>query len=462
MQEYKAIARKYRPQKFCDVFGQDPIVATLKNCIKYKRVAHAFLFSGSRGTGKTTLARLMAKALNCSSLSKEMEPCNLCSSCKEINSGSSLNVLEIDGASHRGIDDIRRITETVGYSISQGSCKVYIIDEVHMLTKEAFNALLKTLEEPPPNAKFIFATTESHKVPKTILSRCQHFHLNRISSDSIAAKLKNIVKDTGRIVTDGAIHCIAEMADGGLRDAESILDQSLSFTEGTLDESLLKELFGWMDKEIFFKLDHAGKEGDFKVAFQVADQLFSTGKDLLQFIDDLLSHFRILTKMHLGLAVPLSEDLQKKYKQSFPLYTKEQLLELFEMLVKAPDELRFHPEPRIALEALLLRILRSHFQIPIDFLVQKLSELEAKGTQQVPHQPKEAFKQPVEIPELFSKPKMDPAPQMPPKEVSPGILKPPVQPVSMQISSAPTKIGQMEETLIQFASIELEGTIKRI
>jgi DNA polymerase III, subunit gamma and tau len=431
MQDYKVIARKYRPQKFQDVLGQDPIVATLKNCIRLNRVPHAFLFSGSRGTGKTTLARLLAKALNCGNRSSDFEPCNQCSSCKEIDSGSSLNVLEVDGASHRGIDDIRRITETVGYSINQGSCKVYIIDEVHMLTKEAFNALLKTLEEPPLNTKFIFATTEPHKIPKTILSRCQHFHLNRIPTTSIVSKLRAIVSDNQRDVTDGALACLAALAEGGLRDAESLLDQTLSFREGQVDEKVLQELFGWMDKEILFSLDKAGKAGDFKVAFEVADQLFSTGKDLSQFLDDLISHFRILTKMHLGIPHPDS-----KYKESASLYNKEQLMELFEILVKAPDEMRYHPTPRIALEALLLRILRSHFQIPIDFLVQKLTELESGQVAQTVKAP--------------------PAPVQ-----AIAVPKPPT-PKPTPIQEAPPKsFGQKEETLIQFAAVELEGTLKR-
>lgn len=436
---YKVIARKYRPQKFSDVLGQDPIVATLKNSMRLNRVPHAFLFSGSRGTGKTTLARLLAKALNCANLSKDFEPCNECSSCKEINSGSSLNVLEIDGASHRGIDDIRRITETVGYSVSQGSYKVYIIDEVHMLTKEAFNALLKTLEEPPLNAKFIFATTEAHKIPKTILSRCQHFHLNRIPNALIVDKLRAIANDNQRQVTDEALHALAELAEGGLRDAESLLDQTLSFREGAIDEKALQELYGWMDKAIFFQLDKAGKAGDFRVAFEIADQLFSTGKDLSQFLDDLLTHFRILTKLHLGINHP-----DAKYRDSAALYTREQLLELFELLVKAPEEMRYHPEPRIALEALLLKIMRSHFQIPIDFLVQKLTEAETKAPVVVAPPPAPA-----------------PAPVLP-LAPAPAPVKPVAAPAPAKPIPVPSKpVGQKEETLVQFAAVELEGTLKR-
>lgn len=191
-ENYQVIARKFRPQNFSDVKSQDAIVTTLRNAIRFNRIAHAYLFCGTRGTGKTTLARLFAKALNCENLSENIEPCNQCGSCREITNGSSLDVLEVDGASNRGIDDIRRINETASYTPSAGKFKVFIIDEVHMLTKEAFNALLKTLEEPPSHVTFIFATTEVHKVLPTILSRCQRFNLNRISFDSIVDKLNLI------------------------------------------------------------------------------------------------------------------------------------------------------------------------------------------------------------------------------------------------------------------------------
>src|SRR3984957_4201366 len=232
MPEYQVLARKYRPQSFQEVLGQEAIITTLKNAIKNNRLAHAYLFCGSRGTGKTTLARIFAKALNCQRPTEDLEPCNVCESCKEITSGSSLDVLEIDGASHRGIDDVRQINDTVGYSCASGKYKIYIIDEVHMLTKEAFNALLKTLEEPPPKVKFFFATTEPHKIPATILSRCQRFNLRRISPSLIVQKLQRIAQDVKAEIDPEALHLIANMADGALRDAESLLDQVLSFTEG--------------------------------------------------------------------------------------------------------------------------------------------------------------------------------------------------------------------------------------
>lgn len=211
MQKYQVLARKYRPQSFQDVVGQEVVVTTLKNAIRLSKVAHAYLFCGGRGTGKTTLARLFAKALNCEKLNCDQEPCNQCSSCLDIMAGQSLDVIEIDGASNRGIDDIRQINEMVGYVPSHGRYKIYIIDEVHMLTKEAFNALLKTLEEPPPQAKFFFATTEAHKILPTIISRCQRFDLGRISITQITSKLEQIAKDLQRDVDADALHKIAEL-----------------------------------------------------------------------------------------------------------------------------------------------------------------------------------------------------------------------------------------------------------
>ena len=380
MAEYLVLARKYRPKTFGEVLGQDAVVKTLKNAIRLGKLAHAYLFCGSRGTGKTTLARVFAKALNCQNPNPEKEPCNQCSSCKEIGSGNSMDVLEIDGASHRGIDDIRQINDNVGYSSSSGKYKIYIIDEVHMLTKEAFNALLKTLEEPPAKVLFIFATTEPHKVLPTILSRCQRFNLNRIPLDSIISKLQQIARDLAIDIDKEALLLLAQRSDGGLRDAESLLDQIIAFHEGKITVDIINDVLGIMSKESLFIMDKAGKEGHYETAFEIAHQIFSKGKDIIQFVDTLTEHFRthLLVKIS-GISSPLlslPESEKKHYESTSKFYTQEQCLTILDFLIEAQNQIRFVSSPRIALEALILRIMRTHERLPIGFLVKRLSQLE--------------------------------------------------------------------------------------
>lgn len=387
MSDYQVIARKFRPQTFREVFGQDAIVMTLKNAIRSKRLAQAYLFCGSRGTGKTTLARILAKAINCANPTPDLEPCNQCPSCKEITSGASLNVLEIDGASNRGIEDIRQINETVAYAAASGQYKIYIIDEVHMLTKEAFNALLKTLEEPPPSVKFFFATTEPQKILPTILSRCQRFNLNRIPAQQIIAKLTKIVADLRVDVEADALYLIAQRAEGGLRDAESLLDQIMAFTEDKITSANVNEILGLMPREIYFEIDRAGAEGCFYKAFEIAERIFSQGKDLMHFVDGLISHFRqiLLIKVagvEFSLSL-LSEQDKKLYEDTSRLYNQEQCLNLIEYLLESQNQLRFSSFTRVTLEIILLHIIRSHFRIPIEHLVRRLGDLEHAMSQRI-------------------------------------------------------------------------------
>ena len=381
MSDYQVLARRYRPQSFHEVVGQDAIVTTLKNAIKRDSLAHAYLFCGARGTGKTTLARVFAKALNCQNPSADYEPCNQCSSCKEITSGgNSLDVLEIDGASHRGIDDIRRINETVGYATASGKYKIYIIDEVHMLTKEAFNALLKTLEEPPPKFLFFFATTEPHKVLPTILSRCQRYNLNRIPLPAIINKLRQISVDLNVTIQEEALYLLATRADGGLRDAESLLDQILAFHDGEITAESVAAIFGMMPRDSFFELDRAGKEANLAIAFEISNRVFSEGKDVNHFVESLTEHFRHLLMIKLSGSsasfLSISAHEREKYEASAKLYTQEQCLTILDFLVEAQQQNRFSVLGRVALEAILLRILRTHQLVPIDFLVRRLMELE--------------------------------------------------------------------------------------
>jgi DNA polymerase-3 subunit gamma/tau len=359
---YQVLARKYRPQAFRDVLGQEAIVTTLKNAIRFDKIAHGYLFCGSRGVGKTTLARLFAKTLNCQALTTDLEPCNSCPSCLEIASGQSLDVIEIDGASNRGIDDVRQINETIGYAPAQGKYKIYIIDEVHMLTKEAFNALLKTLEEPPEKAKFFFATTEAHKVLPTIISRCQRFDLARIQPKLIAAKLEQIAKDLNRTVEPDALLLIAHFAEGSLRDAESLFDQILCFEENIITQETVRRSLGLVSQELFTSLDEAFAHYDLSYAFSLVDQLFQTGKDLSHFLEQLIEHYRnlILTKM--------------QNKEAVKLYTQQQLLHILDLLIQAEVNFQKSAFQRISLESILLQIIRSKHRIPVEVLVRTLTE----------------------------------------------------------------------------------------
>ncbi|MBA2368728.1 MAG: DNA polymerase III subunit gamma/tau [Candidatus Protochlamydia sp.] len=416
MSDYQVIARKFRPQSFKEVMGQEAIVTTLKNAIQYNRLAQAYLFCGSRGTGKTTLARILAKALNCQQPTSEYEPCNDCSSCREITSGSSLDVLEIDGASHRGIEDIRQINETVGYAAACGGYKIYIIDEVHMLTKEAFNALLKTLEEPPPKVKFFFATTEPHKVLPTILSRCQRFNLNRISLSHIATKLRLVAGQLGVEVDEEALQLISQRAEGGLRDAESLFDQILAFSNEKITVSCVQSILGIMPREAYFELDRAGKRGDFGKAFEIANRLFEEGKDLAYFIEGLIDHFRSILLMQLSgkesSLLNLSAKEKKTYEEIAHFYSQEQCLDLIDYLLESAQAIRFAHSGKMALEAILLHVMRSHYRLPIEVLVRRLSALELAlgdlGSEEIP-----AITAPPPLPKMTMELPKTPPPPLP-------------------------------------------------
>ena len=479
MTHYQVLARKYRPQTFKDVLGQEPIVQTLKNALQRSTLAHAYLFCGSRGTGKTTLARILAKAINCSSLTADFEPCNACPSCQEIASGSSLDVLEIDGASHRGIDDVKTTLESVGYCPTHAKCKIYIIDEVHMLTKEAFNALLKTLEEPPANVKFFFATTEVHKIPPTIVSRCQRFSLQRIPSNLIIQKLRKIADEQSLSVEEAALFRVARFAEGGLRDAESLFDQLLSYSEGTLTLSTVNEVLGIIPQELFGKLDQAVVDADLGFAFQLAETLFNEGKELSHFLEDLTEHYKSILFTKIGSQNLLSE-FDSSYKETLTaaakIYTQEQCLYILDLIMQTQTTIKQAISPQIALEHLLTKIVRAKLRVPVEYLVRRLSELEDALSQHQKPQIMEEIPQkiaPTPLPVSPPQPAPKPAPapvktevQVPmpkaKKPVQKAVSAPQVEEETLPLSAEDElKKKARQDTLMQFAAVELEGTIRK-
>jgi len=289
--EYQTFALRWRPQTFDEVVGQEHITTTLKNAIRQNRIAHAYLFAGPRGTGKTSTARILAKALNCKEGPKP-EPCNKCENCKEITASNSLDVLEIDGASNRGIDEIRALKENVKLSPSSSRYKIYIIDEVHMLTEEAFNALLKTLEEPPEHVKFIFATTRPQKILPTILSRCQRFDFRRIPTKDIVERLKEISKKEKLRVDEDALYLIAKSADGSLRDAESILDQFSSYENKGVTKEDVNSILGSVGQEFLFNMMQKIIDKDTKGTLGLLNEAINKGKNLSMFVSEFIEHIR--------------------------------------------------------------------------------------------------------------------------------------------------------------------------
>ncbi|MDP2913233.1 MAG: DNA polymerase III subunit gamma/tau [Candidatus Omnitrophota bacterium] len=359
---YIVFARKYRPQTFDDIEGQAHVTTTLKNAISQNRVAHAYIFAGPRGVGKTTTARIFAKALDCEKGPTPM-PCNKCDLCKEITRGSNLDCLEIDGASNRGIDEIRNLRENVKFAPSRGKFKIYIIDEVHMLTPEAFNALLKTLEEPPPHAKFIFATTQAHKVPATILSRCQRFDFRRIAASGIFKNLKSISESESLKVNDDALMLIAKHCDGSMRDAQVTLDQIMSFAEGTLGAEDVAKILGIVDDEILFGLSGAINEKDASTALRIVDNFVNEGKETLEVVLGLIEHFRNISIAKIGKElnslIDTSAEKIKAYAEEAKKFTIEEVLYIIYTLSNTIDFIRKSNLSKIPLEAALIKLTRT-------------------------------------------------------------------------------------------------------
>jgi len=375
-QPYEVSARKYRPQTFAEVVGQDHITQTLQNALKSGQIAHAYLFAGPRGTGKTTVARLLAKALNCLSSDKMVpEPCDECENCTAITGGSSVDVIEIDGASNRGIDQIRELRETIGFASLGGRHKVYIIDEIHMLTEPAFNALLKTLEEPPRHVVFVFATTQPTKVIPTIMSRVQRYDFRRIGIGDITDTLKMIADKEGITAEDGALHLIASKAEGALRDAESLLDQVRSFTGNEIGLEAAREVLGVVDSDRFFQLTRLSAEKDAAGALHLAAALIEEGQDPREFMLGYGEHLRYLIAATVGGEAGLEDLLEKdrkEYLASCNLFTLEDYLRRIELVSQAAHSLRDSPQPWIALEATFLRLVRMDRSVDLHELLDRI------------------------------------------------------------------------------------------
>jgi DNA polymerase-3 subunit gamma/tau len=383
---YEVLARKWRPQIFEDVIGQEHITQTLQNAIKGDRLAHAYLFSGARGVGKTSVARILAKAINCEEGESGI-PCNDCHSCVEITTGASVDVQEIDGASNRGIDEIRDLRENIKYMPSSSRFRVYIIDEVHMLTLPAFNALLKTLEEPPPHVKFIFATTDPHKVPVTILSRCQKFDFKRIPLGLIVKQLEKITGEEGIEMNQSGMALIAREAEGSMRDAESLLDQVVSFAGPKFEDGNITDILGIIDRTLLFETSLAILENSPEKCLQIVDRIYNYGYDIKEFYRALMDQFRnlmvnlVTSKDDL---LDMSDKDREEISRQAHLAGLERLQQSLNLLIIREEDLRFTFHPRLVLETIMIKLCRLGNDLSFDQLIKKIEALEKRLSSNAP------------------------------------------------------------------------------
>ncbi|MFQ5580987.1 MAG: DNA polymerase III subunit gamma/tau [Nitrospiria bacterium] len=404
--EYQVSARKWRPQTFEEVIGQKHIATVLRNAIRLEKIAHAYIFSGIRGVGKTSLARILAKAVNCDATLRgkgDEAPCGQCASCSEIAEGRSVDVIEIDGASNTGVDDVRELRERVKYLPLRGKYKIYIIDEVHMLSNAAFNALLKTLEEPPPHLIFILATTESHKIPATILSRCQHLTFRQIARSEIAAQLSRIAKSRKVPVSDRGLLLIARVAEGSMRDAQTLLDQAISYGGEEVTDEGLFALMGRMGEGTFHLLVRAIHQKDAETLLGLAGEIAEKGCDLRHFLSDWMEHLRHLI---VSRNVPEASDWIDhpaeeidEIRSEAALFSPEELQRLFALFARLQGEIRNAPNPHLLFEVALMKsILLTDLQ-PIERVIERLETWQGGGNFQVEEKPLRGHKPTGEAPE---------------------------------------------------------------
>ena len=378
---HKALYRVYRPKNFSDVIGQEHIVRTLKNQIENNNVGHAYLFCGTRGTGKTSTAKIFSRAVNCTNLHND-EPCNECENCREILEDKTMDVVEIDAASNNSVDDIRELRENVKYSPAKAKYKVYIIDEVHMLSQGAFNALLKTLEEPPSYVIFILATTEPHKIPATILSRCQRFDFKRVTVKNISSRMRYICEKEGIEADEKALNLIARNSQGALRDALSILDQCISFEGNKISYNDVIELLGSVNIEQLFDLAESVIKEDTRKSLQILNDFIIWGKDVRNLVNDLIDHFRNLMvckiSNDLDEIISLPEETIDLLKQQAETIDTNNLIRILNILSEAQDGMKISSNPRVLMEVTMMKIAQPMFDESKEALIKRIENLEQK------------------------------------------------------------------------------------
>jgi len=420
---YQVLARKWRPKNWDEVAAQDHVTVTLRNAIQHQRLAHAYLFTGPRGVGKTSAARILAKALNCDK-GPAVQPCDSCSSCVEIAESRNVDVLEIDGASNRGIEDVRNLRENIRYAPVGGRYKVYIIDEVHMLTHEAFNALLKTLEEPPEHVLFIFATTEPHKVPATIVSRCQRFDFHRISVQDIVQSLRRICASESLAVSDDALLLIAQKSDGSLRDSQSLLDQIVSYAGGRIDAEDVVKALGMIGQEMYFEASRHLAARDVSRSLALVETVFAQGYSVDEFLSGLTEHFRnLLVVRAAGTpgAVEASDDTKKLLVEASKGFQDEDLLRLIKMVTEAQHALKRGMHPRFVLELVFVKMAKLDRSVSIQDLLAQIADLKKSDPDWI-QPPSAAGAPPSDIPAVKTTPLRETAPS---RSETPHVPAPP-------------------------------------